>query len=554
MHRPITTPHESLYHDYVIHPHYHPNDDTRHDAPVTIVGAGPIGLCSALLLAKQGVKSIVLASQLQVCEGSRGLVYTKRSMQILQTAGVAKAIVQKALPWTAGNSFYHGKRVFRMQNPSDEHDVFAPLNNLQQNHLEKYLIDAALVNDYIEIRFGNHVTDLYSRADGVTLQVDTPVGTYSYKTPWLIAADGGRSFVRAKLDLKLHGSSYEGRFVIVDIKVDLPLPTERLAYFSPKWNQGNTILLHKEPDGMWRFDYQLSPEVSNEEALDPKNIAHAVNAQLAMMGYDDLPWELDWASVYSARALTLSDYVHGRICFVGDTAHLLPIFGVRGANTGFQDAMDLCWKLSSVILGFAGVDLLDSYSQERVRAAREIIDEAGKSTRFMAPPSKGFRLLRDAVLSLSLEHDFVRPLYHWRTSRPHRYDDSRLNAVGDDNALMHAELANGGVLPDVKLSEGSLYDVLDYQFAVLYFGQVPPTALQDEVATIAGQLPIKLISIHDDKADIVLDRSVIDERYHATTGEVYLIRPDHHIAGRWQSHVKGSLAAYFDKFHEMKGV
>lgn len=548
-HNPTTTPRHSLYHDYIVHPHFYPKDGTQTDAPVTIVGAGPIGLTSALLLAKQGIKSIVLASELQVSEGSRALVYTKRSMQILHTAGVAKRIVQKALPWTAGNSFYHGKQVFRMQNPSDDHDVFAPLNNLQQNHLEGYLIDEVLANPNIELRFGNLLIDFTSETNGVVLKIDTPEGEYSYKTPWLIAADGGRSFVRSKLGLKPEGSSYEGQFVIVDIKVELPLPTERLAYFSPEWNKGNTILLNKEPDGIWRFDYQLPLEVSNEEALKPENIAHAVNSQLAMMGYGDLPWELDWGSVYSARALTLPNYVYDRICFIGDAAHLLPIFGVRGANTGFQDAMDLCWKLASVIQGFASENLLNSYSDERVTATREIIDEAGKSTRFMAPPSKGFRLLRDAVLSLSLEHEFVRPLYHWRTSRPHSYTHSSLNAAGDDNAIMHADLANGSLFPDVKMDDGSLYDILNYQFAVVYFGQTVPQDLHDEITAVANKLPIKLVTISDASADVVVDAAVIDARYHAKGGEVYLVRPDHHIAGRWQSFQKDAINTYFDKFN-----
>ena len=142
---------------------------------------------------------------------------------------------------------------------------------------------------------------------------------------------------------------------------------------------------------------------------------------------------MDWCSVYSARTLTLPDYVHRRVLFVGDAAHLLPIFGVRGANTGFQDAQALAWRLALVLRGVAPASLLASYSSERVGAAREIIDEAGKSTRFMAPPSRGFRLLRDAVLSLSLSQPFVGPLYHWRTSRPHEYGTSPLNAVDDDN-------------------------------------------------------------------------------------------------------------------------
>jgi 3-(3-hydroxy-phenyl)propionate hydroxylase len=122
-----------------------------------------------------------------------------------------------------------------------------------------------------------------------------------------------------------------------------------------------------------------------------------------MIGHGGTPWEMDWCSVYSARALTLPDYVHGRVLFTGDAAHMLPIFGVRGANTGWQDAQShglapgLCRQRRG-----SPESLLQSYSSERVAAAWEIIDEAGKSTRFMTPPTRGFRLLRDAVLSLSL--------------------------------------------------------------------------------------------------------------------------------------------------------
>ena len=108
---------------------------------------------------------------------------------------------------------------------------------------------------------------------------------------------------------------------------------------------------------------------------------------------------MDWCRVYSARTLTLPSYVHGRVLFSGDAAHLLPIFGVRGANTAFQDGQSAGWHLAFVVKGLAGPRLLENFSTERVGAAREIIEEAGKSTRFMTPPTRGFRLLRDAVLS-----------------------------------------------------------------------------------------------------------------------------------------------------------
>ncbi len=180
---------------------------------------------------------------------------------------------------------------------------------------------------------------------------------------------------------------------------------------------------------MWRIDYQLPPGEAPEQALQIDSLTARINAQLEMIGAGGTPWELDWYSVYSARAMTLSDYVCKRVIFAGDAAHMLPIFGVRGANTGLQDGHNLAWKLAFVLRGWGSPRLLDTYSEERVAAAREIVGEAGKSTRFMTPPTRGFRLLRDATLSLSLQHEFVRPLFHWRTSRPHEYLSSSLNHV-----------------------------------------------------------------------------------------------------------------------------
>ena len=253
MHTPVTTPRKSLYHNYTVYPYTFPSNPEQSDSVVTIVGGGPIGLAASLLLAKYGIKNIVLLSEQQVSEGSRGLVYTKRSMEILKVAGIADRIIEKALSWTSGNSFYSGERVFRMENPVDPQDSYPPLNNLQQNYLETYLVEEAAQNPLIELRWGNHLKTFTQDESGVTLTVDTPEGEYSYKSPWMIAADGVRSSIRQAMNLTMEGNSYEGRFVIVDIRIDLDLPTERLAYFSPDWNKGNTILLHKEPDNIWRL-------------------------------------------------------------------------------------------------------------------------------------------------------------------------------------------------------------------------------------------------------------------------------------------------------------
>ena len=345
---------------------------------------------------------------------------------------------------------------------------------------------------WIDFRWGNRVTHVALLDGGVCATVDTPEGEYRLEADWLVAADGGRSGIRSQLGLQMEGTSYEGLFVIADIQIDLPLPTERRAYFDPVWNPGNTILMHRQPQGIWRVDYQLPAGETPEQALRPESLRARIDAQLEMIGFGGTPWALDWCSVYSARTLTLPEYVHGRVVFVGDAAHLLPIFGVRGANTAFQDAQSLGWHLAYTVKGLAGPRLMANYSAERVGAAREIIHEAGKSTRFMTPPTRGFRLLRDAVLSLSLSQDFVRPLYHWRTSRPHEYTHSALNSPGDDDALFHAGPAHGAPPRNVRLGpDDYLLDHLGGGFDLLYFTtgtQVPP-ALMEAAMTPSISLP-----------------------------------------------------------------
>jgi len=560
MHQPTTEPRRSIYYDYQIYPAWLASKNAVDSLKkVVIVGAGPVGLTTALELARHGVASVLLESEQQVSEGSRAIVFTRRSMEILQQVGVADRVTENGLPWRFGNSFFRGERVYRLEAPHSEDDRFFPMINLQQQYLEQYLVEAVLAQPLIELRWGNRVTGLTQEKGIVHVEVDTPEGPYKLDSEWLISAEGARSGIRAMMDLKLEGASYEGRFVIADIKIDLPLPTERLAFFDPDWNPGNTVLMHREPHGIWRVDYQLPANETPEDALKPEALASRINALLAQIGHAGQPWEMDWSSVYSARTLTLPDYVHDRVVFAGDSAHLLPIFGVRGANTGFQDAQSAAWHLAWVIKGLVTESFMQNYSRERVGAAWEIIEEAGKSTRFMTPPTRGFRLLRDAVLSLSLKNDFVRPLYHWRTSRPHEYTNSSLNSLGDDNGIFKSGPAHGAPPQNICLGpDDYLLDHLGGGLDLLYV--TTAQALPAQIAKVIEDartrgLKIRVSAIGATGHVQGTDQTFTDTNGHLReqygihcAGGAYLLRPDQHISARWVTLDAVRLQSALNKF------
>ena len=543
MHQPTTQARPSIYYQYeVFEPWLPSRQPAQQRQQVVIVGAGPAGMVTALELARHGVASVVLSAELQFSQGSRAICFTRRSMEILQQVGVAGRMSAGGLPWRFGNSFYRNQLCFRMEAPHDPDDRFFPIINVQQQYMEEYLHDACQANPLIDFRWGNRVVKVEQGEGHAVATVDTPEGEYRLETDWLVDASGGRSSIRSAMDLQMEGASYEGFFVIADIRVDLPLPTERLAYFDPEWNPGNTILMHREPNGIWRVDYQLPEGETPEQALRPESLKRRIDAQLATIGFAGIEWEMDWSSVYSARTLTLTDYVHGNVIFTGDAAHLLPIFGVRGANTGFQDAQSLGWQLAHVVRGLASRQLLANYSAERVGAAREIIEESGKSVRFMTPPTHGFRLLRNAVLSLSLSQQFVRPLYHWRTSRPHEYTHSMLNSHGDDNSLFTAGPAHGAPPQNMRLgADDFLLDHLGGGFDLIYFTEAVPPELQEVVdAARARGVALRVTAVGAARPVAGADQTFADADGHFrarygvhASGAAYLLRPDQHVCARW---------------------
>ena len=535
-------PLESLYFDY---PRFAarrvPELDgvaTRH--PVLIVGAGPIGMTAALVLARYGIRSVLIDRKDTFNDGSRAICIARPSMHILERIGAVAPFVDKALGWRFGRSYYRGEQIFRLEMPQPPGEKYLPMYNLQQQYIEKFLHDAVAASDLIDMRWQSELSDIEPNNDGVSIRISSPEGDYRLDADYVLAADGARSPVRSMLGLRLKGDNYEGRYVIADIRMDHDFPTERRAFFEPAGNPGGTVLIHKQPDDIWRVDYQLREGESEQEALREENIRARVTAILADVGHTK-PWELEWWSVYSANTLCLDDYRHGRVFFIGDAAHIVPIFGVRGLNNGLADAENVGWKLALVLHGEADERLLDSYSPERRGATLDVFANATKSTRFMTPPTRGWRLAREAALSLSLKHEFPRGLANPRQMQPYTYSESRLTPYAGRDAEFAGGPPCGSVAPNAKLADGS--HLLDRagngMTAILFFdgtATVEQKALLAELERIDRRFASLLVTSHGSGTDAIADPdSEIARLFAAAPGTLYLLRPDLHIAGRWQS-------------------
>jgi len=343
---------------------------TEEHVPVLIAGGGPVGLTLAALLARQGVRSQVVEADEGYCTGSRAICISRRSQEILGWVGADAPLVDKGLGWTAGRSHFRQAEVLRFEMPSEPTQRFAPMVNIQQFYIEEFAHRA--IGDGAAVQWGERVRTVQARERYVRVEIDTPQGTRTVRADWLVACDGGRSTVREQLGLQLEGTQYEGRYVIVDIRQKTRRPVERLAWFDPPSNPGSTILMHRQPDDVWRIDYQIRDDEDPAEAVKPENVLPRVRSHLEMIGETE-PWEPLWISIYNAKCLTLPGYRHGRVFFAGDAAHLVPIFGVRGLNSGLDDAGNLAWKLARVQRGESPDALLDSYSVERVHATRSTL-------------------------------------------------------------------------------------------------------------------------------------------------------------------------------------
>lgn len=499
--------------------------------PVVIVGGGPVGLAAALDLGRRGVPVLLLDDHEGAGPGSRAICFAKRTLEICDRLGAAGAMLDKGVLWNVGKVFHDDRLLYEFNLQPEEGHAFPAFINLQQPWFEKFLHDAIVraraEGAPIEIRGRNRVDAIAPAADHVALAVTTPDGPYRIEADWLIACDGARSPLRAMLGLGFDGRVFEDNFLIADVRMKADFPTERWFWFEPHFRSGDSALLHKQPDDIWRIDFQLGWNIDRQRELEPARIRARVDAMLG----PGVEYTLEWTSIYTFQCRRMQRFRHGRAIFAGDAAHQVSPFGARGANSGIQDIDNLGWKLKLVIDGTAPGALLDSYDAERVFGADENILNSTRATDFITPKSPVSKMFRNAVLDLARVVPFARSLVNsGRLSLPCSYDGSRLN--GADCAAMPARTRPGSPCPDAPLAAGWLLARLGGGFTLLTIDAAAPESL------VAQGMVVPRLALSAEANDALRARYLGE-----AASAVYLIRPDQHVAARWASYDDASLRA-----------
>lgn len=498
------------------------------DLPVAIVGAGPVGLTTALGLAHFGIPFVLFEDDEKLSMDTKAGSLLSRTLEVFHRYGTADKVLEKALRVEEIGEFERATNTMKLKvSPSLLRDEtrYPFAINLPQHDLEPILADHLNQTGLGKIHFKHSLRKFENMDDRVELVLDTPDGQMEFEASYLLGCDGGRSIVRDRLGIEVEGHSLAGRYSLVDIKVDLDVENPRdypyMAYFS---DPDEWMVLVRHPQ-CWRFLFPL-PDDRETFTLDElrEKAVHFIG--------DISNVEVLGSNIYSVHHRVAETWSRGRTFLMGDAAHLITPMWALGLNTGVLDASNLPWRLAWVMREWADKSLLDGYEREQkpvavngsgelAEAARHHMNAQGEQVSAMTDNDWGNAYTR-TMLAVRLD---VEGTGNW----------SMVKTSVEPPAVEVGDRAPDGFVHDGKGRQIRLYDLFGSSFVALYFTDV--RRKPDIPENVSPGLQHFAVSRWDAPLDSgIRQRSLFDPgdallaRYGCPDNSLVLIRPDDHIA------------------------
>nr|WP_215549692.1 FAD-dependent monooxygenase [Amycolatopsis sp. CA-230715] len=504
---------------------------------MAVLGNGPVGQTTALLLAKWGVPVVLVDERAERdLVGSKAICQQRDVLDVWEAVGAGKRIAAEGVTWTTARTFHRTEELFAYRVADPGRPAFPPFVNLSQARTEEILDERIAAEPLIDVRWGHRVTGIDQDDDGVTVRFD---GRPEVRAGYAVACTGARGGdVRRMLGVGFGGHSFDDRFLICDIRADLDgWAHERRFYFDPPWNPGRQVLIHPCPDSTFRIDWQ----VPGDYDLAAEEASGALDARVrAIIG--DRPYGIVWKSVYRFQSRIADRMRVGRVLLAGDCAHLVAPFGARGLNSGVGDAENAAWKLAFALAGWAGEGLLESYHDERHAAAAENLDVTTETMNFLVPQREEHRLRRRSVLAAAAADPAARARVDsgrlaepfWYVGSPLTTPDDRRPFAGRPPRGAVPGAAPGILVPDAPAPGGRFREIARGGLLVLATSGADLGVARTAAKAVAA--PVRVLELSE-----VDSTGLLAEALGAEPGELWVIRPDAHVAAVLRAPRHGDL-------------
>ena len=442
----------------------------QHTAQVAIAGAGPVGLMMANYLGQMGVSVLVVEKLEALIDYPRAIGIDDESLRAMQGIGLVDHVLPHTTPWHAMRFLTPKGRCFADIQPMTDEFGWPRRNAFIQPQVDAVMYEGLQRFPHVRCLFSREVEAFSQSSDAVTLHLKGPAGEReTLQADWLVACDGGASFIRRTLNIPFEGKTAPNQWIVIDIAND-PLATPHVYLCCDPVRPYVSAAL---PHGVRRFEFMVMPGETEAQLSEP----HKMRQLLSKVLPDPDNVELIRQRVYTHNARIAERFRVDRVLLAGDAAHIMPVWQGQGYNSGMRDAFNLAWKLALVVNGKAGEALLDSYQQERRDHAKAMIDLSVTAGNVLAPAKRWHGAVRDGI-SPPVKRYFLemrfKPMPQYRAGALLLEGESKNSPVG-----------KMFIQPKVTLESGTvtlLDEVIGANVAILAWGCNPQWGLN------AGQI------------------------------------------------------------------